>query len=137
MKHKITLTKEIEFESDSMNKSEILDEFINELRKDSKGTNAIYCDVRDAEFSVEEGNVEFTQAQIDQIDNIENSVHELCKIMLNDSNLNWDMNMIGDVADVVAETLAFKGLKVYYPAIVTDENGNEKIINFYSEDKNK
>lgn len=106
MKHKITLTKEIEFESDSMNKSEILDEFINELRKDSKGTNAIYCDVRDAEFSVKEGNIEFSQAQIDQIDNIENSVHE-------------------------------QGLKVYYPAIVTDENGNEKIINFYGEDKNK
>lgn len=77
---------------------------------------------------------EMTQAQINQLDDIDNATHELCKIMLDNANLNWDMNIIGDVADAVAEVLVKKGLKVYFPAIVEDpETGLSRVVEYYGE----
>lgn len=79
--------------------------------------------------------IEMNQSQVQQLDDIDNSIHELCKIMLNDSNLNWDMNIIGDVAVAVAEVLVRKGLKVYYPAIIENvDTGERHIINYYGEE---
>lgn len=77
---------------------------------------------------------EMTQPQIMQLDDIDNATHELCKIMLNNADLNWDMSIIGDVADAVAEVLAKKGLKVYYPAMVEDPTtGETRIAEYYGE----
>lgn len=77
---------------------------------------------------------EMTQPQINQLDDIDNAAHELCKIMLGNANLNWDMNIIGDVTDAVAEVLVKKGLKVYFPAIVEDpKTGETRIVDYYGE----
>lgn len=77
---------------------------------------------------------EMTQPQINQLDDIDNAAHELCKIMLGNANLNWDMNIIGDVADAVAEVLVKKGLKVYFPAMVEDsETGLSRVVDYYGE----
>lgn len=72
--------------------------------------------------------MEFTQQQTDQIDRVENAVHELCKVLLNDEKYHWDMNVIGEIADAAASILAKKGWQVYYPAIVYDEDGNESYV---------
>lgn len=77
---------------------------------------------------------EMTQPQIMQLDDIDNATHELCKIMLNNADLNWDMSIIGDVADAVAEVLVKKGLKVYFPAMVEDpKTGETRIVDYYGE----
>lgn len=77
---------------------------------------------------------EMTQPQINQLDDIDNATHELCKIMLGNANLNWDMNIIGDVTDAVAEVLVKKGLKVYFPAMVEDpKTGETRIVDYYGE----
>lgn len=75
--------------------------------------------------------MEFTERQIEQLDRIDNAVHELCKVMLDKEDLNWDMSLIGNIADAAASILASKGWKVFYPAIVYDKDGNESNIEDY------
>lgn len=79
----------------------------------------------------EKKELEFSAEELEQIDAIENSVFNLCSILLNKPDLDWDMSMIGDIADAAADILVSKGYKVYYPAIVEDENHNEIIVGFY------
>lgn len=64
-------------------------------------------------------NITFTSEQEERIDEVENAVFELCKVMLDDDELEWDENMVGEVADAVVDILVDKGHKIYYPAIVT------------------
>lgn len=75
--------------------------------------------------------MEFTERQTEQLDRIDNAVHELCKVMLDKEDLNWDMSLIGDIADAAAAILALKGWKVFYPAIVYNEDGTESHIEDY------
>lgn len=75
---------------------------------------------------------EFSKKQIERIDEIENAVYDVCKVMTRE-DLKWDYNIIGDVADSIAEILTSKGMTIYYPAIVEDENGNRRIIDYYSD----
>lgn len=76
---------------------------------------------------------ELTKDHIERCDEIENSVFDLCKIMINDANLKWDMSIIGDVADMVAEYLAKRGYKIYYPALVEDDNGKEVVVEYFND----
>lgn len=79
----------------------------------------------------EKKELEFSAEELEQIDAVENSVFNLCSILLNKPDLDWDMSMIGDIADAAADILVSKGYKVYYPAIVEDDNHNEIIVGFY------
>lgn len=58
---------------------------------------------------------EFTTKQIERIDEVENAVYDLCKIMTEDQNLEWDISFIGEIAETAAELLAHKGHRVHYP----------------------
>ena len=48
--------------------------------------------------------------------------------------MDWDMSLIGEIADMAADFLVSRGYKVRYPAIVDDGDGNEYIVDFHSED---
>lgn len=73
---------------------------------------------------------EMTSYQTTRIDEIENSVFDLLKVMTCNPNMEWDMSLIGPIADTVADTLTEKGFVVYYPALVYDENDNGSILEF-------
>lgn len=73
----------------------------------------------------------FTSYQTARQDEIENAIFEMIKTVTCDDFLSWNMELIGDVADAVCETLSKKGFLIYYPSVTEDENGNFAISDFY------
>lgn len=66
---------------------------------------------------------EFTREQLDQIDNVENSAHQLVCALCKDWDAPWNIEYIGEVADAAEAILKGKGLTTSYPAVVDGEDG--------------
>lgn len=77
--------------------------------------------------------MEFTDKQIHRIDEVQNAVYECCKVLTNlDDDLVWDMEYIGEIADVACDILVSKGYKIWYPAHVTELiSGKEYITDWH------
>lgn len=83
-------------------------------------------------FNIEDdGCTELSDAQVERNDEIYNEVFDLCKIMAENENLEWDMEIIGQIADYAAELLSDHGIKVRFPSIVTEPDGTEHIEEYY------
>lgn len=74
---------------------------------------------------------EFTAEQLDRIDAIHNTAHDLCRILADDEHLEWDMYRIGEIAEFAAQLLCEQGIRVRYPARITDEFGNTEIHEYF------
>lgn len=74
--------------------------------------------------------LEFTNEQIKRIDEVENAVFCMCQSLVGGDNLEWDIDYIGEIADAACQILADHGFKIRYPAIVTDYNGDQKIVDY-------
>lgn len=101
--------------------------------EDEKGTFTV-CPECNGSFDTDE-EVELTQDQLDRNDEIYNAIHEMCKILAENPDLEWDMYYIGDIADYAASLLVSCGNRVRYPAVVTDEKGNQYICEYHEEDE--
>ena len=71
--------------------------------------------------------MELTNEQIERQDEIYNGVFELCKIMSENQELEWNMSFVGEIADCAESILMRHGIRVRFPAIVTDPDGAEHI----------
>ena len=74
-----------------------------------------------------EEELELSDAQADRNDEIYNAVFELCRVMTEEPELEWDMAFIGEIADCAASILASQGKRVRFPAVVTDPDGTQHI----------
>ncbi|MCI9128294.1 hypothetical protein [Sporofaciens musculi] len=81
---------------------------------------------------LEDGNLELSDRQTARIDEIHNAVFEMCKVLTENSDLEWDMYYIGDIADYAANVMCLMGNKVRYPAIVTDGEGKQYIEEYHN-----
>lgn len=72
---------------------------------------------------------ELNKKQIEQLDRIDNAVFELCKILLDDYELKWDMSIIGEVTEAVVSILS-ADRPVYYPGVILDKDGKEKAVDY-------
>lgn len=77
------------------------------------------------------GSVELSNAQVERNDEIYNSVYELCQIMAEDEDLEWDMAFIGEIADYAAELLTQRGIRVRFPSVVTEDDGTRHVEDYY------
>ena len=75
--------------------------------------------------------VELNDNQLERNDDIYNSVFELCKVLTEKDDLEWDMNFIGDIAEYAVQVLINKGFKIRFPSIISDGD-NEYIEEFYN-----
>ena len=68
---------------------------------------------------------EFTSAQTERLDEIDNAVYQTILAFLNKSEdeFPWDMYYIGEVAECIEETLLSMGQRVHRPVIVTGKDG--------------
>lgn len=79
---------------------------------------------------------EFTTAQLEQIDNVQNAAYDLLKTLYIKSKetepeeLEWDMGLIGELADAAAEILKGHGHAAYYPYRETDKKENTEIHDY-------
>ena len=64
---------------------------------------------------------EFTVDQLRRMDEVDNEVDNLIRVMLEDQYEDWDYSIIGDVVDMVGEYLTKRGYKVRYPANLYNE----------------
>lgn len=64
-------------------------------------------------------------------DEVYNAAYDFCKIMAEDENLEWNMEILGQLADFAAELLTGHGSKVRYPSVVTEPDGRQHIEEFY------
>lgn len=66
-------------------------------------------------------------------DEIYNAAFEFCKVMAEDAELKWNMEILGQIADYAAELLTRHGSKVRFPSVVTEPDGSQHIEDFYDE----
>ena len=72
---------------------------------------------------------EFTGAQTERLDEIDNAVYQTILAFLNktEDEFPWDMYYIGEVAECIEETLLSMGQRVHRPVIVTGKDGTSRI----------
>lgn len=56
---------------------------------------------------------------------------ELGKPMAEDDDLQWNMEILGELADLAAELLTRHGSRVRYPAVVTEPDGRQYIEEYH------
>ena len=76
--------------------------------------------------------MEFTNEQIERIDEIDNAVFELCKVLTEKEDLEWNMEFIGEIAEMACDILVIKGFKIRYPVhVVNSFDGKEYITDWH------
>ena len=72
---------------------------------------------------------EFTSAQTERLDEIDNAVYQTILAFLDktEDEFPWDMTYIGEVAECIAETLLSMGQRVHRPVIITGKDGISRI----------
>lgn len=83
----------------------------------------------------QEEELELDNEQEARNDEIYGTVFELCKVMAENPELEWDMGFIGEIADCAASILARHGIRVRFPAVVTNEDGLQYIEEYIGGDE--
>ena len=82
--------------------------------------------------ALKEDTLELNDGQVARVDEIYNAVFEMCKVLTENPDLEWDMYYIGDIADYAANTLCLMGNKVRYPAVVIEEDEKQHIEEYHN-----
>lgn len=96
------------------------------VRKGTRMNNGIG---KDKEILSQE--LELSDEQIARNDEIYNAVYQMCQVMTENEVLEWDMFYIGEIAEFAANLMLLRGEKVRFPAVVTEENGEQHIEEYY------
>lgn len=76
--------------------------------------------------------LELSDAQSARNDEIYNAAYEFCKVMAEGDDLQWNMEILGELADLAAELLTRHGSRVRYPAVVTESDGRQYIEEYHN-----
>lgn len=71
--------------------------------------------------------VELSNKHSERNDEIYNAVFELCQVLSESSELEWNMSFIGEIADTAAAIMVDHGIPVRFPSIVTEKDGSQHI----------
>lgn len=77
--------------------------------------------------------VELTESQLIRLDNMYNAAHELCAVITEEPDLEFDMYYVGTIVEFAVSLLLERGKPIRYPGIVTDDFGS-RIEEYYSPD---
>lgn len=102
---------------------------------ENNGSRFTICPECGSSFKTDK-EVELTDRQSERVDEVYDAVYEMCKTLTENENLEWDMYFIGEIADFAANTLVLAGNKVRYPAVVTEEDGSQYIVEYHEEEQN-
>ena len=84
------------------------------------------CPKCGAIFEVDE-EVEMSDAMAERVDDVENVVYAICCELAQNNELEWNIAYIGEIADIVCDILVEHGIRVNYPAVVTNEDESQEI----------
>ena len=77
--------------------------------------------------------LELTDAQADRNDEIYEAAFEFCKVLTENSDLEWNMAFLGEIADLAASIMTRQGHKVRFPSVVTEQDGTQYIEEYYGD----
>lgn len=78
------------------------------------------------------GELELNDEQSKRNDEIYDEVYDLCRVMSEKPDLEWNMSFIGEIADFAAFILDKHGIKVRFPSIVTNPDGSQYVEEYFS-----
>ena len=79
--------------------------------------------------------VELTGEQADRCDEVYDAVYEMCKVLVEDPELEWDMAYFGEIADIAAHIMVVHGKRVHFPSVITEQDESQYIEEYYEPDK--
>ena len=85
----------------------------------------------------QEDELELSDEQVARNDKIYNEVFNLCKVLSENSELEWNMSFIGEIADYAAAVLTEHAIPVRFPAIVTENDGSQYIEEYVKDYKSE
>lgn len=78
-----------------------------------------------------EEELELSSEQAARNDAVYEGVMELCRLMSENPELEWDMSFLGEIADCAASILGQHGIRVHFPAVVANPDGSQYIEEYY------
>lgn len=75
--------------------------------------------------------VELTESQLIRLDNMYNAAHDLCTVITEEPDLEFDMYYAGTIVEFAVMLLLERGKPIRYPGIVTDDDGS-RVEEYYS-----
>lgn len=78
-----------------------------------------------------EEELEFTCEQESRIDKIYLMLFELCQYMTDNNIRSYTQDLIGPIADNIAEVLSLRGYKVHFPVITENDDGDQYISEYF------
>lgn len=102
---------------------------LEKTHSDENGIHTV-CPGCEGSFDTNE-EVELSDEQLERNDEVYKAVFQMCKTLTNDPDLEWDMNFIGDIAEYAATTLVQHGHRVWFPSVVSEEDGSQYIEDYY------
>ena len=79
------------------------------------------------ERNILEEEQELSDEQAARNDEIYEGVMELCRLMSENPELEWNMGFLGEIADCATSILVRHGIRVHFPAVVTKPDGSQYI----------
>lgn len=79
--------------------------------------------------------VELSDEQVSRCDEVYNAIFEMCKVLAEAPELEWDMAYLREIAEFAANMMILRGEKVHFPAVVTNPDGSQYIEVYYEPDK--
>ena len=77
--------------------------------------------------------IELSDAQLQRNDDIYAAVTEMCRVLTENDKQEFDMGIVGPIADYAAMLLTREGSKVRFPSVVHDTNGRVYIEDYYDD----
>lgn len=77
--------------------------------------------------------VELTESQLIRLDNMYNAAHDLCVVITEEPDLEFDMYYAGTIVEFAVMLLLERGKPIRYPGIVTDDDGS-RVEEYYFPD---
>ena len=97
-----------------------------------EGRWSVHPSTTDVEDVVE---LELLDKQIERNDEIFNAALDFCKVLTENDALEWNGEIIGQLADFAAELLTTHGNRVRFPVVVTERDGSQHYMEYYGEDQ--
>lgn len=82
-------------------------------------------------YKMNEEELEFTSEQEQRIDEVYTMVYELCQYMTDNGIRSYSQDIVGPIADNVAEMLSLQGYKVHFPVITENDDGDQYISEYF------
>lgn len=102
----------------------------------SGGFTYVTCPHCKATFRLndDDGEVELNDEQVARNTEVFNAAHEMCKVMTENEDLEWDAHVLGSLVQLAIELLLEKGEQVHLPCVVTNKDGSQYIQEYYRRD---